>query len=298
MLRSVVYASLFDYPLTRSQLRETLIGVEADEETLVAWLATSPLLKAAIDERDGFYFPRDRTDLLATRKRRERCSLDLLENQGHRLRLLARMPFVRMVAISGSLAHLNAERDADLDLFVVTRPGHVWSVTTTVLLLARLLGWRKHLCLNYVVSERLLEVQPADLFSANQVIHLKPLLGAETYRRFLQVNPFVQATYPNFRPKEPAASPLAPGFAVDSRWIPRLEAALDVTIAPLYERTCRFAYGWYLRRQAPRWRSREQVRMEPECLKLHTASHREEVMARFEVAMAEALRAARVEAAG
>ena len=64
------------------------------------------------------------------------------------------MPFVRMVALSGSLAHLNADGEADLDLFVITAPGRVWSVTLTTLLRARLLGWRRRLCLNYVVSER------------------------------------------------------------------------------------------------------------------------------------------------
>jgi hypothetical protein len=291
VLRSIVYASLFDYPLTRAQLRETLVGVEATDEALASWLEKSPLLAAAIDERDGLYFPRDRTDLLETRRRRERCSLDLLEKHGHVLALLARMPFVRMVAISGSVAHLNAERDADLDLFVVTSAGRVWSVMTTVLLLTRLLGWRKHVCLNYVLSERMLEVQPPDLFSANQVIHLKPLWGAATYHRFLDTNRFVRETYPNFRPKQPEASSFA-ASADDSRWRRPLEAALNVTLAPIYERACRFAYGWYLRRQSDRWRSREHVRLEPECLKLHTASHRDEVMAAFEKAMAETLREA------
>jgi hypothetical protein len=64
-------------------------------------------------------------------------------------------------------------------------------------------------------------------------------------------------------------------------------------MAPVYERACRVAYGWYLRRQSHRWRSREHVRLEPECLKLHTASHRDEVMAAFENAMGETLRGAR-----
>ena len=34
VLRSVVYASLFDYPLTLAQLRATLVEVSADEATL------------------------------------------------------------------------------------------------------------------------------------------------------------------------------------------------------------------------------------------------------------------------
>jgi hypothetical protein len=298
VLRSVVYASLFEYPLTRAQLRDTLVGVEADEATLAGWLATSALLEAAIDERDGFYFPRGQSHLLELRSRRERCSLDLLGAQASVLRLLAHMPFVRMIAVSGSLAHLNADRDADLDLFVITRAGRVWSVTTTVLILARVFGWRKHLCLNYVVSERQLEVQPADLFSANQIIHLRPLTGADTYSRFLHANAFVRQMYPNFRSKETDAPPTVTCSAAASKWIRRFERSIDVTVGPLYERVCRRAYRWYLQRQAPGWRSREHVRLEDECLKLHTASHRAEVMSRFEAAVAEALHAARMVEAG
>jgi hypothetical protein len=59
--------------------------------------------------------------------------------------------------------------------------------------------------------------------------------------------------------------------------------------APLYERVCRAAYGWYLRRQSATWQSRDQVRLERECLKLHTSSHRPDVMVRFEEAVAATL---------
>ena len=157
-LQSVIYASLFDYPLSLTQLREGLIGEVADEETLARWYGASPTLQATVDRRDGYYFPRGRDDLLETRRYREASSRRLLDELGSPLRLLTRMPFVRMVALSGSLAHLNAEGDADLDLFVITAAGRVWTVTVTTLVIARLLGWRARLCLNYVVSERALMI--------------------------------------------------------------------------------------------------------------------------------------------
>ena len=88
-----------------------------------------------------------------TRARREALSRELLDRDRRILSLVAGMPFVRMVALSGSLAHLNAEGSADLDLFVITAPERVWSVTVAAVVLSKLLGWRKHLCMNYVVSE-------------------------------------------------------------------------------------------------------------------------------------------------
>lgn len=283
-LQSVLYASLFDYPVTLAQLREGLIAERADEPTLAQCYITSALLQATVECAGGYYFPRGRSDLLETRRRREAASRQLLENLARPLAFVRALPFVRMVAVSGSLAHLNAEGGADLDLFIVTTPGRVWSVTLTALIVSRLMGWRRHLCLNYVVSERALLVGPADLFCANQIVHLQPLDGHDVYRAFLESNRFIERFYPNFRPK-----PLCGAIAERPVLLGIAEFALNWTIAPLYERLCRVIYGRHLRRRAHTWRSRDQVRVETECLKLHTSSHRREVMERFERAVEQAV---------
>jgi hypothetical protein len=281
-LRSVLYAAVFDYPLTFEQLLEALIGVAATPADLARWYDESDTLQQVIEFSNGYFFPRGRRDLLDLRHAREVISRSVLKELRQPLSLVLRMPFVRLVALSGSLAHLNASGKADLDLFVITKANRVWSVTTTLLVLARVFGWRRQLCLNYVISETHLAVEPDDLFSANQIIHLRPLSGADVYARFLAANSFVQRFYPNFSPRALDAAP-QPARGV-------LEAALDWTVAPLYERFCRAAYGWHLRRRAATWQSHDQVRLEPQCLKLHTSSHRQSVMERFDSAVAEAER--------
>lgn len=285
VLRSVVYAAMFDYPLTLPQLCATLIGVRADEATVARWWRTSDFLQAAIECRDGMYFPAGRGDVIEIRTRREALSRDLLARDRRLVAMVSRMPFVRMVAVSGSLAHLNAEGSADLDLFVITAPHRVWSVTLSVLLIARLLGWRRRMCLNYVISEAALAVAPADLFSANQIIHLRPVSGHDVFAAFLAANPFVRAFYPNFQPSACGRQPSAGG--------PRqvLERILSAGIAPLLERAARWVYGRHLAGRSSSWQSRDQVRMEPECLKLHTVSHRAATLARFERAVEAAVAA-------
>ena len=283
VLQSVVYAALFDYPLTLTQLKETLIGTVAEEADLLRWFSSSAFLQRTLEYADGFFFPRGRRDLLLTRTRREATSRALLSEMAMPLRMVERMPFVRMAALSGSLAHLNAEADADLDLFVITSPHRVWTTTVTLLVASRLLGWRKRLCLNYVVSERALWIAPADLFSANQIVHLQPLTGEVTYRKFLDANRFVSRFYPNFRRRP------VPPEAASARW---LEGILDYSVGPLLEAVCRLLYRTHLRRHAHTWKSRDQVRLEAECLKLHTQSHRREIMERFERQLEDALQSA------
>ncbi len=73
VLRSVVYASLFDYPLEPAQLEASLIGVGADAATIERWWRESDLLQAAIEYRDGLLFPcgalRSRAHPVAPRSR-------------------------------------------------------------------------------------------------------------------------------------------------------------------------------------------------------------------------------------
>jgi hypothetical protein len=282
VLQTVIYASLFDYPLTLPQLEASLVGIRAGADTIASWWRSSDLLQSAIECRDGWYFPAGRCDLIATRSRREVLSRTLLARDRGLLALVSRMPFVRMVALSGSLAHLNAEGAADLDLFVITAPNRVWSVTVATLVMARLLGWRRRLCLNYVVSERAMAIEPRDLFSANQIIHLKPITGGRVFERFVKTNSFVRDFYPNFelklnpRPQAPSPKPL-------------LERLLSLGLAQLAEIISRAVYGWHLRRKAATWQSRDQVRLESECLKLHTSSHRASTLRKFDAAMTEAL---------
>jgi hypothetical protein len=286
VIRAVVYASLFEYPLTLSQVVESLEGVPADEARVRSWIDHGPLIRAALETRDGFYFPAGQARLVGVRRRREAESRRMLALHGSTMRMVASLPFVRSVCLSGSLAHLNGTAAADLDLFVVTAPGRVWSVTTTVLALARLLGRRRQLCLNYVVSERRLALEPADWFAANQLMHLQPITGEAVYRRLLDANPFAARFYPNFR-----------GRAIGTARAPRLPAAarsameglLAVTLAPLYERLAAVLYRRHLMKKASSWDSPYQVRLDAECLKLHTHSHRAEIAARFEDAMAACL---------
>lgn len=281
VIESVVYASLFDYPLSLEQLHASLVRVRADADTVAGWWRNSDRLQAAIEHKDGWYFPAGRSDLIATRARRELVSRQLLQRDQRILALIAGLPFVRMVALSGSLAHLNAEGSADLDLFVITAPRRVWSVTVGTLLLTKLLGCRKRVCMNYVVSEHAMKIGPEDLFSANQIIHLRPLSGHSVFERFVNANGFVRSYYPNFELPKP--TPLSPSVHK-----PFVERLLSLGPAQITEWLSRSLYGWHLGRKAATWLSRDQVRLEEECLKLHTSSHRASTLEKFNYAMEDA----------
>jgi len=296
IVRSVIYAALFEYPLTLGQLHYALLESDASPSEILATYAASARLRRVVSYRDGFFVPVGREAWIAERRHREARSRAFLARYRWVLRLICTVPFTRLVALSGSVAHLNLERGGDLDLCIVTRGPHVWTVAVAVLVLTKLLRRRRVVCANFILSDSRLSLDQQDVFTANQLIHLKPLIGADVIDEFFAANPFVNRVYPN-------AHAAVPQPVVEWRRIRALDAVksvLELALelpSPLVEAACRRLYGWHLRRRATSWRSPDQVRLRADQLKLHTRSHREVVLERFERAMADAWeRANRAEA--
>jgi hypothetical protein len=135
-------------------------------------------------------------------------------------------------------------------------------------------------CANFLVADTHLAVDQPDLFTANQVIHLQPLAGAEMIDRFRAANPFVARCYPN----SATGRPQPPLVVAGGRAVVFVKRALETLLrvpSPLIERACRQLYARHLQHRAVSWRSPDQVRLQSDYLKLHTRSHRHAVMDRF-----------------
>jgi hypothetical protein len=289
--RSVIYASLFDYPLTLEQLHYSLIESPQTRPEILAVYEGSELLQDIIEYREGFFFPIGCGDLILERRRREARSDAFLAQHQLALRLICALPFTRLVALSGSIAHRNLEPNGDLDLFLVTRGARVWTVTVLLLVLTKLLRRRRTICANFLIADSHLVLDQQDLFTANQVIHLRPLAGADLVERIRAANPFVARYYPNS-----AAGASVPLPDTGSRGLRIFKRALEAVLtlpSPLIEALCRRLYACHLRRRAGSWRSPDQVQLQSDYLKLHTRSHRHTVMERFEASVDRLFRMAR-----
>lgn len=282
MGQAVTYAGLFEYPLTAAELVRSLpeLKVPADFDPVAAY-RSSRFLQTRVSFEGGLFFPAGCREFVQQRSRRRQWSRQRLRRFRLPLRLICSLPCVRAVALSGSAAHFNMEADSDIDLFIIARGARVWWVAVAILVLTRLLGCRADLCFNFILSDRRLQVSPPDLFTANQIIHLRPLVGGSELERFIQANPFVRDWYPNFDPglSEPWAE------AVPGRLLATLKGIAErlLSLGPgfLLETGCRVLYRRYLRFRQGSWESPEEVVLDDDYLKLHTRSHRRAVMDRF-----------------
>ena len=198
LVATVAYGDLFDYALTRGEIHRYLIGVPASIDEVCALLSDSLLQPPPITVQHSFVTMRGRESLILTRKRREAAASHLWQQAIGYRPLLARLPFIRMVAVTGTLAMNNADPNSDIDLFVVTSPGRLWLARAFIIGVVRLATLRGiTLCPNYLISQRALRVRDQNIFTAHELAQMVPILGLRTYRHMMSLNGWVLDYLPN-----------------------------------------------------------------------------------------------------
>jgi hypothetical protein len=278
ILRTVTYAALFQFPLSLAELERRLMDAPLDLAAIRRRLGGA-FLRQRIGVTEGLVHPRGREAWISLRRERQERAEALLSLHRRALRLLGRFPFVRLVALSGGCAHGNAT-DQDVDVFLVVKRGRAWCVFGALLLLAKAAGLRRTLCLNYIVDEDALALPERDVFTAAEIVGLRPLRGQEGYTRFLRANAWVEERFPNFVREAAAAVGLEEAGA--GRFV---EALLECGPAPILEWLSRRLFGAHLRRKA---RGNPGVVLGAGRLKLHLRDHRPELLAAYDKALQEA----------
>ncbi len=197
ILKTVAYADLFDYPLTVSEIHRYLVGTSASLETVRDALDDG-LLWRRLGRSRGYVTLPGRESLAETRVHREVLSARIWSKGVRYGRLIAVLPFVRMVAITGTLAVRNADPDADIDYLIVTAPHRVWLARSLCLILVyagRL--ERITICPNYVISLHVLDQFARSLFTAHEIAQMIPVYGLDVYREIVRVNGWVRDYLPN-----------------------------------------------------------------------------------------------------
>lgn len=196
VLKPILYADIFDYPLTFDEIYKFLEFKTTPAEAKL-------LLDRAIENReivfiDNFYSLADKPHLVAKRRERWGASQVLWPKAIYYGSWVAAIPFIRMVSVTGSLA-VDNPRDGvdDIDYLIVTRPGRLWLCRALVILLVRFGHLRGvHLCPNYLLTENVLYFEDNNLFVAREMLQMIPLYGREFYLKMREINTWLNDYLP------------------------------------------------------------------------------------------------------
>ena len=284
VLRTVAYGDVFEYPLRDSEVHRYLHGVRATAEATAAALARCSTPGGALTHRNGYYTLRGRDGLVDVRHARAVNAARLWPAAVRYGGVIAGLPFVRMVAVTGSLAWDNIELGGDIDYLIVTEPDHLWMCRWLVAALGRLVRLRGAvLCPNYLVSTRALLLAEPNLYGAYELVRMTPIVGRRMYRRLRGANAWAAGYLPNAieTPRPPDVDARS-GCGIGNRVIARLRR--------LGERVLRSGAGAALERYEMRYRIHKRFKQglaqgeasySLDWYRGHSSGHRQRTLAAF-----------------
>jgi predicted nucleotidyltransferase len=213
ILKALAYFNIFSYPLTKEEIIKYLdsIYTEAEYEAAFRFLETEKIIF-----NDGGYYSLMNDPLLAKRRvKGNTIALQQMRIAEKVAKLLSGFPFVRSVAVSGSLSKNYAEEKSDIDIFIITAVNRLWIARTFMHVFKKLtfLAGRQHwFCMNYYVDEAGLEIKEKNIFTATEIATAIPLRGESTFRQFLDANNWVTGFFPHFTPDTTKCQKSKKGF--------------------------------------------------------------------------------------
>lgn len=206
-LSAILYADIFDFPLTGQELWHYAIGRKNNtKKYFSAFLSHLP---ESVATRDGYYFLKGRGEIVKLRKRREKESQKKMLLATRASRIIASIPTVLFVGVSGGLSRLNADIRDDIDLFLIVKKRRLWVTRFYVALLLQMYGLRRQrrdatapskICVNMLIDERMISFSEKrqDIYTAHEIAQLLPLVNKKnTYQKFRKANMWTSSFLPN-----------------------------------------------------------------------------------------------------
>jgi hypothetical protein len=198
LLLAVAYGDVFDYAMTVEEIQRYLVGAHASPTAIRKFTWEEANQAGRLSQQGELVCLASREELFEIRRRRQASAEERWPAARAYGRILAGLPFVRMVAVTGSLAMNNLEASGDIDYLVVTAAGRVWLCRAMAILVVRWAAQRgEHLCPNYFLSQDNLESKPYSLYNAHELAHMVPLNNMALYARMRASNAWTGRYLPN-----------------------------------------------------------------------------------------------------
>ncbi len=189
---------MFQYPITVLEIHRFMDnGMDvADVRAALEDLCE----KGYVFLHEDFYALQNQPSWIIRRMEGNARAQELLQTAYRIAAVLYRFPFVRGVGISGSLSKDFADERADIDFFLITKANWLWiarSLLHGLKKLSFLVGKEDYYCMNYFIDEEALLIAEENIFTATEVVTLKPVCGKETMNNFFTANNWSAGFLPN-----------------------------------------------------------------------------------------------------
>ena len=206
ILKTLSYSGVFKYPLSYYQLYNYLISPNWFSGKQIRKEVRDLISEKVISEKDGRYFLSS-IETVDVEKRIRETELSLKRNEKG-FETLQKIPWIKMISVTGSAANYNNERNSDLDLLFVTTKNRVWLTRGFVFLVLKLMKKlptnpvAREICPNIFMDESSMSwtKKKRNLYVAQNIVSMQPLINKdETYFKFVDSNRWIRGYYNNFK---------------------------------------------------------------------------------------------------
>ncbi len=210
ILRTLAYFDIFAYPVTLLELHCFLWGTAPN--TLSDVLDTLRYLTAAkqIEEHNGRYCLFGRSEIISLHSQRIHALDTKLAIANHAGRLCRFVPFLQAFFVCNTVAQGTAEKDSDIDVFIIIRHGRLWLARLMTTLLLSLFRLRRHgryitdrVCLSFYATDDALNLSTlaipgGDPYLTYWIHQLIPIFDPNTlYETIQKENHWTKKFLPN-----------------------------------------------------------------------------------------------------
>ncbi len=196
ILRQAQDDNIKTQPNTKYEISDTKQNLKPIFSEITETLDNSEKLKKTIGRKNGFYFLAGREEIIAARIQKKKLADEKLRKSKWLLKFVSLLPFIKFIAISGSMGIGNPDRKSDIDLLVVAKHDRIWITRAFLTFFALALGAYRHsdktanrLCLNHYITDESLAIDFGNLYKAQEYLNLFPVSGdIDLYKKFINAN--------------------------------------------------------------------------------------------------------------
>ena len=200
--KTLEYFDKYDYPLTKKELE---LWISPVSPSSVPPLNLRGGRSRGVIYKDGYFFLKNRNNLINIRKLREKYSIPKWKIAHDAANKLSKISFVEAIFVTGSLSMSNCKKNDDIDLMIITKPDTLWItrfVTTLMFWKNRRLPGQKtapnKICTNLWLDIKNLKLKIKNLYIAHEILQAKCIYNKNnTYANFLYQNSWVKEYLPN-----------------------------------------------------------------------------------------------------
>jgi predicted nucleotidyltransferase len=198
ILATLSYFDIFDYPLTQTEIVQFLKTDYCHEDFFDD--LKNLAMESWIYKMDEFYSLREDYSLVQRRREGNMRAKNMLKTAEKIAGFLSTFPFVKGVAVSGSLSKNFADENSDIDFFIITERNKLWLARTFMHCFKKIaILFKKEdlFCMNYYIDEEMLQIKEKNIYTAIEIATLLPLRGIEIFKEFFKQNDWSKSYLPN-----------------------------------------------------------------------------------------------------